>query len=192
MKKYLITFTLLLAFAGSSFSATNSFFGLPEGTAWESFADQLHKSTTKKDSFLDGLGGVRHRQISLTAAQINGMYAAPTKLLDAPATDKTIAIVKLSFRITRTATAFASGGAVIVQYDNTANGGGQQACDSTLASTVITGSAGVSNNFRDGAVLSDVGNQAIVNKGIYLSNATGAFTTGTGTAVVDIWFTVNP
>jgi hypothetical protein len=172
-------------------ASTNPVTGLGEGTGWNSFVDQISKSTTKKDTFLAGLGGVRHTQVSITAAELNGMYAAPKALIAAPGTGKSIAIVKAIFKITRTATAFANGGAAIIQYDSTVNGGGTQACDSTLASTVITGAAGTSHSIRNGAVISD-STATIVNKGIYLSNATGAFDTGTGTATIDIWYSVVP
>lgn len=131
-----------------------------------------------------------HVQITLAAADINGMYAAPVLLVSAPGTGKAISVLKVNFTITRTATAFASGGAVIVQYDSTVNGGGTQSLDSTIASTVITGAAGTSHTLRNGAVVSD-STSTTDNKGIYISNATGAFTTGTGTATVDVWYTTN-
>lgn len=171
-------------------ASVNSVTGLGQGTAWQSFVDQLSKSTTKKDNFLAGLGGMRHTQVTLSAANINGMYAAPVVLLAAPGTGKAIAINKVIFKITRTATAFASGGAAIIQYGSTVNGGGTQSLDSTLAATVITGAAGDSYTLRNGAVISD--SSAVANAGIYISNATGAFTTGTGTATVDVWYTVIP
>lgn len=192
MKLKLITgIVLALALATNSQAATSSVTGLSEGTPWTNFVDQLQKSVTKKDAFLAGLGGVRHTQVALTAAQINGMYAAPVVLIAAPATGKAIAVNKLMFTITRSATAFASGGAAIIQYDSTVNGGGTQALDSTLAATVITGAAGTSISTRNGAIISD-STATIVAKGIYISNATGAFTTGTGTATIDIWYTVTP
>lgn len=172
-------------------ASTNPVTGLGEGTGWNSFVDQISKSTTKKDAFLAGLNGVRHVKISLTAAQLNGMYAAPVLIIPAPGSGKSIAIVKAQFVITRTATAFANGGVGIIQYDSTVNGGGTQACDSTLAATVFTGSAGTSFTIRNGAIISD-STATIVNKGIYLSNQTAAFDTGTGTATLDVWYIQGP
>lgn len=189
--KFIIAFVLALAVVSNSYAAISPVTGLSEGTAWNNFIDQLGKSTTKKDAFLAGLNGVRHAKISLTAAQINGMYAAPVVVIAAPGSGKAISIVKAQFVITRTATAFADGGAAIIQYDSTVNGGGTQACDSTIASTVITGAAGASHTIRNGAVTSD-STATIVNKGIYISNDTAAFTTGTGTATLDVWYTVGP
>lgn len=133
---------------------------------------------------------VRHATVSVSAAEIIAMYTSPKVLIAAPGAGKSILVTKLAFTITRTATAFTGGGAAIVQYDSTANGGGTQALDSTLASTVITGAAGTSVSARNGAVISDLASTSIQNKGLYLSNATAVFADGTGTATVDIWYVI--
>jgi hypothetical protein len=186
----IILFAVFIAVTGNA-ASLNSVTGLGEGTAWESFIDQIQKSVTKKDTFLAGLGGVRHKQVSLTAANIIAMYTTPVVLLAAPGSGKSIAVTKLQFKITRSATAFTGGGAVIVQYDTTANGAGTQSLDSTLAATVVTGAAGTSYSWRNGAVISD-STATVVNKGLYISNDTAVFAAGTGTATVDIWYVVNP
>ena len=132
----------------------------------------------------------QHVTVTLSAAQINGMYAAPVQLVAAPGSGRTILISRVAIRLTRTSTAFAAGGAAIIQYGNTVNGGGTQAADSTIASTFFTGAAGVSESARGGAnPLTDQGT-TLENTGIYLSNASGAFTTGTGTATADVWYRV--
>jgi hypothetical protein len=139
---------------------------------------------------LGASSGRKHVQVTLAAAQIIGMYAAPVVLVAAPGAGHTVMISKASFRITRTATAFTGGGAAIIQYGATVNGGGTQAADSTIASTVITGAAGTTHTWRSGLTnLSD--NSALDNVGLYISNATAAFAAGTGTAVVDVWYFVN-
>lgn len=189
--KIMATFFLLVALTVAYAARINPVTNMGEGTSWQSFTDQLQKSTVKKDAFLAGLGGVRHTQVSLTAAQIIAMYTTPVELIAAPGAGKSIAIVKAQFKITRTATAFTGGGAAIIQYDSTANGAGTQACDSTLAATVITGAAGASHSIRNGAVISD-STATIVNKGVFISNDTAVFAAGTGAAVLDIWYVVNP
>lgn len=136
-----------------------------------------------------GFNQVYHVSIPLSAAQIIAMYTTPVQLIAAPGSGHFISVVKANFSITRTSTAFTGGGAAIIQYDSTANGAGTQACDSTLASTVITGSAGLSNSIRNGAIISD--SAGLDNKGLYISNATAVFAAGTGTAVADVWYTVN-
>lgn len=133
---------------------------------------------------------VQHKTVSLTAANLIAMYGAPVAIIAAPGSGKSILVTKLAFTITRTSTAFANGGNVIFQYDSTTHGGGTQALDSTVASTVITGSAGTTVTARNGAVISDLASTSIQNKGLYISNASGAFDTGTGTATADVWYVV--
>jgi hypothetical protein len=133
---------------------------------------------------------LQHKTVSLTAANIIAMYAAPVALIAAPGAGKSILVSKLAFTITRTATAFADGGAAIIQYGATVNGGGTQALDSTIASTVITGAAGTTVTARNGAIISDLAAATIQNAGLYISNATAAFATGTGTATVNIWYMI--
>lgn len=123
-------------------------------------------------------------QVALTAAQINGMYAAPVVVV-AGVTGKSIIVDSVEFDITRTSTQFANGGNVAVQYDSTANGAGT-ATHAVIASTVVTGTAGRTVTARIPVVLSDVASTSIVGKGLYISNASGAFDTGTGTAVVTV------
>jgi hypothetical protein len=138
-----------------------------------------------------GGGMEQHVTVNLSSANILAMSATPVQLIAAPGSGKTIVVDKIVFTITRTSTAYANGGAVIFQYGNTATGGGQQSADSTLASTVITGAAGTTVSLRNGAVISDLASTSIQNLGLFISNQTAAFITGTGTAVVDVWYYVD-
>lgn len=131
---------------------------------------------------------LHHVQVTLAASDIIGMYAAPVQIVAAAGDSKSIVVTRAVFTITRTSTAFTGGGAVIFQYGNTVNGGGIQALDSTLASTVITGSAATTISVRNGAVISDSTSTNHTGVGLYISNATAAFAAGTGTAVVDVFF----
>ena len=147
-----------------------------DGTQWVNIGTVAVPSWSNSDSFMV--------QTSLTAALINTLYSAPTQVVPAVA-GKSIIVDSLEFDITRTSTAFQSGGAVQVQYDSTTHAGGT-AVSATIASTVVTGSAGRSITARIPVVLSDVVSTAIVGKGLYISAASGDFTTGTGTAVVTV------
>jgi hypothetical protein len=130
---------------------------------------------------------LQHDTVQVSSADLLALYSAPKLLIDPPGAGHSTAIAKVIFAITRTSTVYVTGGgAAIIQYDSTTHGGGTQACDSTIAATVITGTAGLSITIRNGAVISD--SSGTDNKGIYLSAATGDFTLGTGTAVVDIWY----
>lgn len=135
--------------------------------------------------------GVQHVRVSLAAADILGMAAAPVAVVAAPGAGKTLIVTRAAFRIVRSATAYANGGVVILQYGATATGGGTQALDSTIAATVVTGAAGTTDSHRNGAVMSDVAAATAENAGLYISNGTAAFITGTGTATIDVWYVVN-
>lgn len=134
--------------------------------------------------------GVRHVRIPLTAAQINGMYAAPVKILDPQGAGKSIIVVKALLNLTGTATQFANGGAAIIQYGSTTHGGGTQACDSTIAASVFTSATALVVCTRNGAVISGLAYTSIQNAPLYISNATAAFDTGTGPATLDVWYLV--
>lgn len=133
---------------------------------------------------------VQHFTKALTAANLIAMYAAPVVLIPAPGAGKSIVVTKVALTTTRTATAFTGGGVAIVQYGTTVNGAGQQALDSTIAAAVVTGAAGTTVTLRNGAVISDLAAASIQNIGLYISNQTTAFATGTGTATVDVWYYV--
>lgn len=124
--------------------------------------------------------------VPLTAADINGMYAAP-KLILAGVADKAIIVDSMEFDITRTATQFAGGGTSVLQYDSTVHGAGT-ATTAVIAAAVITAGAGRTITTRIPIDLSDVASASIIAKGLYLSNVDAAFTTGTGTATVTVHY----
>lgn len=179
--------------------AASAVFGAEQATSLDFTPDDhyaIGTSQRRAQAVHVGTGGlwmgaakINHVQVSLTAAQIIAMYTTPVVLVAAPGTGKTLAVSRVVFTITRTSTAFTGGGTNIIQYDSTANGAGTNACDSTLAATVVTGASGTSTSLRNGAVISD--SSALQNKGIYISNATAVYAAGTGTATVDVWYTLN-
>ena len=127
---------------------------------------------------------VLSKTVSLTAANLIAMYAAPVEVV-AAVPGKAIVVDSVDFVITRTSTAFTGGGVVAVQYDATANGAGT-ATHATIAATVVTGAAGTTYTARIPVVLSDVASASIAGIGLYISNATAAFAAGTGTATLKI------
>lgn len=126
--------------------------------------------------------------INLSAAQINGMYATPVLVL-AGISGKAIFVDTVNFDLTGTATQFAGGGVVNVQYDNTANGAGTT-CHADIAASVVTGATGLVKTHRISKDLSAIATASIDGKGLYISNKTAAFTTGTGTAVLTVRYHV--
>jgi hypothetical protein len=130
-------------------------------------------------------------EISMTAAQWNGMYATPVQVIAAPGANKAIIVEEAVLNMTFVSASYAAGGAVGLQYGNSAHLAGAPA-SATEAATDFT-SAAASTLFRfvgglsTGALVS-----AAVNTAVYISNATAAFTTGDGTWKVRVWYRVIP
>lgn len=132
-----------------------------------------------------------YASVAVSAAEFNGAYAAPKLLIAAPGANKQIIVDRLEMVMTFVSAGFAAGGVVFAQYDSTANGAGVKATNTEAAADFF---ATASSTF---AFLGTSGNTVgilpfttTVNKGLYLSNATGAFTTGDSTFVVKIHYRI--
>lgn len=128
---------------------------------------------------------MKYVAVPLTAQNILDMFGAPVQLIAAPGANKAIIVHDLVFEMKRSATAFANGGAVSIEY-----GDGGDDVVATIAATVITGAAGTTLSTRVMADLSDIALASIENSNLRITNGTGAFITGTGTAEVHIWYSV--
>ena len=131
---------------------------------------------------------LQYATVAMTAAQFNGMYAAPFLLLAAPGAGLMNVIDKLDINLVYGSAQFAAGGAVGAQYGNTVHGAGPAASATEAATDYTSATAStmfhISGGLSTGAVTSTA-----INTAIYLSNATAAFTTGTGGSfVVNIWY----
>jgi hypothetical protein len=121
--------------------------------------------------------GYQQVNVALTAAQIDGMYAAPVLIVPAPAAGTINYVQSAILNEVYGGTVFANGGAIALQYKNTVNGGGVLASSTISAADLIAETA--NNSFvMTGA--SGVLSANTIGQGIYLSNVTGAFTGGTG------------
>jgi hypothetical protein len=122
-------------------------------------------------------------QVALSSANILAMNGAPVTLIPAPGAGKIIIVEDILLKMVTTATQYANGGAVEFRYTN--GSGAKVSAD--IAATVITATAGPSYTKVLGieASLTPVANAPIV-----ITNATAAFTTGTGTGVLTIKFRV--
>jgi len=127
-------------------------------------------------------GGSGTVHVSLTAAQIIAMYTTPVSLMAAPGTGMAIIVDNITFKMTRTATAFTGGGAVEFRYTDAS---GAKVSADVAAALVTTGGAGTAfANVRGiEASVTPVANAAIV-----VTNADAVFAAGTGTAVVTIQY----
>lgn len=130
------------------------------------------------------LGSTRQRifraSVDLSAAQIIAMNATPVTIIPAPGAGSVVVVDNITFKMTRTSTAFTSGGNVVFEY-------GTSGTDVTavIASTVVTGAAGVVYQNVRGVEASTA---VDANQLIQVTNLTGAFASGTGTATIFIDF----
>jgi hypothetical protein len=127
--------------------------------------------------------------VPVSAAEFNGMYAAPKLLLAAAGANTLIVIDQMVLAMTFVSADYAAGGVVAAQYDSTVHGAGVLATATEAAADFF---AAASTSFRFAGSTAIAPFSTSVNKGIYLSNATGAFTTGDSTFVAHLWYRVIP
>lgn len=132
---------------------------------------------------------LHYAAVAVTAAQFNGMYAAPKLLVAAPGANKLLVLDKVQLAMTYGSANYAAGGVAAVQYDSTANGAGVIA-STTLAAATFQAAASTAWNFNAGVVAETF--TTCVNKGLYLSNITAAFTTGDSAMVAHVWYKIIP
>lgn len=127
--------------------------------------------------------------VTLTAAQVNGMYATPVQLIAAPGSGKLILIDSILWDIAFVSAQYAAGGAIQAQYGNTVHGAGSPASASIAAAT-LNGVA-ASGFIANGSGAATLNAPATVeNTAVYLSNATAAFTTGDSTVTLYIRYRI--
>ncbi len=128
--------------------------------------------------------------VPITAAQWNGMYAAPKLLVAAQGANTLIVVDRIALLMTFVSADYAAGGVVGAQYDSTAHGAGAAASTTEAAADFF---AAASTSFElSGGLSTGAPFATSVNKGLYLSNLTQAFTTGDSTWVAHVWYKVVP
>lgn len=132
---------------------------------------------------------LKYAVVTISASEFNGMYAAPKLLVAAGGADTLITLHRAELLMTYVANDYAAGGVVAIQYDSTANGAGVIA-STTQAAADFHDSVDTANAFEGGIVKQPF--STCVNKGLYLSNVTGAFTTGDSTFEMHVWYSVIP
>jgi hypothetical protein len=128
--------------------------------------------------------------VTLSAAQVNGMYAAPVQLIAAPGAGKLVIIDSILWDIAFVSAQYAAGGVIAAQYGNTVHGAGPVA-SGTLAAASLNGVAAsgfLSNGGIAGSL--NVTASASLNTAVYLSNQTAAFTTGDSTVTLYVRYRV--
>jgi hypothetical protein len=132
---------------------------------------------------------LQYTTVAVTAAQFNGMYAAPKLLVAAGGANTLVVLEQIQLVMTYGSANYAAGGVAAVQYDSTANGAGVIASSTLSAATF---QAAASTTFTMNAGVVPLPFTTTVNKGLYLSNITGAFTTGDSPMVAHVWYRVIP
>lgn len=133
-----------------------------------------------------------YTNVAISASEFLNMYATPKLLLASPGANKVIVVDKLVLVLTHVSTNYAAGGVVGAQYDQPAHLAGVLASNTEAAADFFA--SGSTTYFFNGASgnSSQAVNTVSSNKGLYLSNATGAFTNGDSTFVAHIWYKVIP
>lgn len=132
---------------------------------------------------------LQYATVAISAADFNGMYATPKQLVAAAGANTLIVPDKIVLLETYNSAAFAAGGVVAAQWDSTANGAGVIA-STTLAAATFQVTASNAFVLNGGVVPAPF--STTVNKGLYLSNITAAFTTGNSAMVAHVWYKVIP
>ncbi len=138
---------------------------------------------------------MKYIAVPITSAEFLGMYAAPKALITAGGANTVIVLHRAVLAMTYNSIAYADGGIVAIQYNLTANGAGSAASNTEAAVDFF---AAESTSFMFNGVAGDtVGAVPFltpdsVNKGLYLSNITGAFTTGNSAFVAHLWYSIIP
>lgn len=136
---------------------------------------------------------IQYLKVPMTAAQWNGMYAAPFEIIPTPGAGKAIIVRGMAAAMTFVVAQYAAGGAVILQYDSSVtHGAGLNTCGtSTQAAATVNGfAASTTFGFVGQVPLAGIANASFVNKNVALSNASGAFTTGDGTWNIHVWYEI--
>lgn len=132
---------------------------------------------------------IQYASVTMTAAQFIAMYATPFSIIAAPAAGNMVVIDKVVLTMDYGTTAYTGGGAINLQYGNTAHAAGP-AASATIAAANVEGSASVVN--AAGGAISAVATTAIAATAVYISNATAAFATGDSTFTVNVWYKIVP
>jgi hypothetical protein len=107
------------------------------------------------------------------------MYTTPVQIIAAPTAGKLIRIKEVTVDYSFLTAQYTGGGVTNLQYDSTANGAGTAASATIAAATINAWAA--NNTLGLAGDLADSASTTTVGKGIYISNKTGVFATGSGT-----------
>ena len=134
-------------------------------------------------------GEVTDTTVALTAAQVNTMFTTPVQLLPPPAAGSFYVVTQAILINENGGTAWTSGGAITIGYSN-ANPGSPNALSGTIAATFLTSPTVKQIITLAGAQIASAAESTVDALGIYISNATGVFATGTGVLKIRLIYNV--
>lgn len=134
------------------------------------------------------LDTIQYAQVAMTAAEWNGMYAAPKQILAAPGAGLIYQVDNVWYDMAFVAAQYAAGGVANLQFDNTVNGAGVLVTQDTAAATINALAA--SSIVRPALGITAIAQLTTVNKGLFMSNKTGAFTTGDSTWKINVAYRI--
>ncbi len=128
--------------------------------------------------------------IAVSSAEMLGLFASPKLILAAPSAGTYYVVSGVQYEFNYSGAQFTNGGVMGVQYDSTVNGAGELTHLGVAAAVV----QGVSADWIVGAVGFNIettvgaASAGVVAKGLYLSNKTADFDSGTTTVTVHVTF----
>lgn len=134
------------------------------------------------------LNTIQYVQVPMTAAQWNAMSVTPVQIVAAPGAGLIIQATEVWYDMAFVSAAYANGGVVNLQYDNTATGAGVPVTTDTSAAT-INGLV-ASSIVRPGMSQVAMAQLTTVNKGLFMSNKTAPFITGDSTWKINVAYRV--
>jgi hypothetical protein len=134
-------------------------------------------------------GEVTDVTVTLTATQVNTMFTTPVELIPAPKAGSFIVVQQAIFVNENGGTAWTAGGAITVGYSN-ANPGSPDALSGTVAATFLTSPTVKQILTLAGAQIASAAESTVDALGIFISNATQLFATGTGVLKIRLLYTV--
>lgn len=140
----------------------------------------INDAGTNASFVTSSAGSLMTTSVTLNTAAVTGAFAAPAQLIAAPGAGKTIIVQEATVYTASTSnTAYATGTSPVIQYDSTVHGAGTAATSALATGDLTAASSQIKSVTSPTGALT-----GITNKGVFFSNATGAYTAGTGTNVV--------
>lgn len=128
------------------------------------------------------LSNFGNASVTLSAAQVLAAYATPQLIVPTPGVGRGLIVIAANV-VTQVSTAFAGGGAAILEYGSVANGAGSNALSATIPAAQINAASSQVYSMAPLAATTVTATSVVTNKGLYFSNATGAFTGGSGSTI---------